>query len=108
MHLLAEGETVVGRDSKAGLVLEDARISRRHAVLTRLAGRVLVADLGSRNGTFLNGRRLEGAVQPLAAGDVLKVGDFTLVFDPQEAILFAEDPARKAESGAAALCGDCA
>jgi hypothetical protein len=93
MHLLAEGETVVGRDSKAGLVLEDARISRRHAVLTRLAGRVLVADLGSRNGTFLNGRRLEGAVQPLAAGDVLKVGDFTLVFDPQEAILFAEDPA---------------
>ncbi len=93
MHLLAEGETVVGRDTKAGLVLEDARISRRHAVLTRLAGRVHVADLGSRNGTFLNGRRVEGAVQPLAPGDVLRVGDFTLVFDPQDAIVFAEDPA---------------
>lgn len=93
MHLLAAGETVVGRDSKAGLVLEDARISRRHAVLTRAGGRVVVADLGSRNGTFLNGKRVEGAVQPLAPGDVLKVGDFTLVFDPQEAIVFAQDPA---------------
>ena len=93
MHLLAEGETVVGRDAKAGLVLEDARISRRHAVLTRTGGRVVVADLGSRNGTFLNGRRVEGAVQPLAPGDVLKVGDFTLVFDPQDAIVFAQDPA---------------
>lgn len=93
MHLLADGETVVGRDSRAGLVLEDARISRRHAVLTRAGGRVVVADLGSRNGTFLNGRRVEGAAQALAPGDVLKVGDFTLVFDPQEAIVFAQDPA---------------
>ncbi len=92
VHRLADGETVVGREAKAGLVLEDARISRRHAVLTRTPGRVVIADLGSRNGTFLNGTRLEGPAQALAPGDVLKVGDFTLVFDPQDAILFAPDP----------------
>lgn len=93
MHLLAEGETVVGRDAKAGLVLDDARISRRHALISRAGPRVTVADLGSRNGTFLNGRKVEGAAAALAPGDLLKVGDFTLVFEPRDAILFAQDPA---------------
>lgn len=93
MHLLAEGETVVGRDAKAGLALEDARISRRHALLTRSGSRVVVSDLGSRNGTFLNGRRVDSVAQRLTPGDVLKVGDFTLVFDPQGAIVFAQNPA---------------
>ncbi len=93
MHILEQGETVVGRDASAGLVLDDARISRRHAVLTRTGVGVVVADLGSRNGTFLNGTRIEGGARALAAGDVLKVGDFTLAFEPQDEILFAQDPA---------------
>ncbi len=93
MHVLEQGETVIGRDASAGLVLDDARISRRHAVLTRTGAGVVVADLGSRNGTFLNGTRIEGGARALAAGDVLEVGDFTLVFEPQDAILFAQDPA---------------
>lgn len=93
MHVLEQGETVVGRDASTGLVLDDARISRRHAVLTRTGAGVVVADLGSRNGTFLNGTRIEGGARRLAAGDVLKVGDFTLAFEPQDAILFAQDPA---------------
>lgn len=93
MHLLAEGETVVGRDGRAGLVLEDARISRRHAALMRSGGRVTITDLASRNGTFLNGRRVGDDAQLLAPGDVLKVGDFTLVVDPQDAVVFAQDPA---------------
>jgi adenylate cyclase len=92
-HLLAEGETAIGRDGKAGIMLDDARVSRRHALLVRDGGRVTVTDLASRNGTFLNGRRLGAAAETLAPGDVLKVGDFTVVFAPIESIPFAEEPA---------------
>ena len=92
-HPLVEGETTIGRDGKAGLMLDDARVSRRHALLMREAPRVTVTDLASRNGTFLNGRRLGAAAETLAPGDVLKVGDFTVVFEPVESIPFAEEPA---------------
>ena len=89
-HLLAEGETILGRDARAGLVLDDARISRRHAQLVREGATVTAADLASRNGTFLNGRRLGDATEVLRPGDVLKVGDFTIVFEPEDAIPFVE------------------
>ena len=90
-HQLAEGETVVGRDLSVGLVLDDARISRRHAVLTRTGPGAVVSDLASRNGTFLNGRRLASGPEVLTPGDVLKIGDFTLVFEAPDAIRFAQD-----------------
>ncbi len=92
-HLLVEGETAIGRDGKAGLTLDDARVSRRHALLMREGPKVTVTDLASRNGTFLNGRRLGAAAETLTPGDVLKVGDFTVVFEPIESIPFAEEPA---------------
>lgn len=93
VHVLAGGETVIGRDARAGLVLDDARISRRHALLVRDGARVTLTDLASRNGSFVNGRRLGVAPEVLTPGDLLKVGDFTLVFDPPESIPFAEEPA---------------
>lgn len=93
MQTLAAGETAIGRDARAGLVLDDARISRRHALLVRDEARVMLTDLASRNGTFLNGRRLGAAPEVLAPGDVVKVGDFTLVFEPAESIPFTEEPA---------------
>ena len=93
MHALAIGETAIGRDARAGLVLDDARISRRHALLVRDDARVMVTDLASRNGTFLNGRKLGAGPEMLAPGDVVKVGDFTLVFEPVESIPFTEEPA---------------
>ncbi|MGE0815887.1 MAG: adenylate/guanylate cyclase domain-containing protein [Vicinamibacterales bacterium] len=89
-HALPEGETTVGR-AQAGLVLDDARISRRHARFIRAGEMVTVEDLGSRNGTFLNGRRLGAEPERLAPNDVLKVGDFTLVFEPTDAIPFADE-----------------
>lgn len=93
MHALAVGETAIGRDGRAGLVLDDARISRRHALLVRDDARVMLADLASRNGTFLNGRKLGTGPEVLAPGDVIKVGDFTIVFEPAESIPFTEEPA---------------
>lgn len=66
-------ELVVGRDADADLVLDDATVSRRHAVLAVAAGRVTVEDLGSSNGSFVNGRRVQGETE-LAAGDLLRLG----------------------------------
>jgi predicted component of type VI protein secretion system len=53
------GELVIGREG-ASLVIEDDRVSRRHAIVRALPGALEVEDLGSTNGTFVDGRRLDG------------------------------------------------
>ncbi len=65
-------ELVIGR-ADADVVVDDGEISRRHAVVRPLPDGVEVEDLGSRNGTLLNGRRLKAptALQP---GDRISVG----------------------------------
>lgn len=73
---------VIGRDDGCDLVLSDSKVSRRHTYLIRLDdGTVEVGDLGSSNGTFLNGRRLEQPT-PLTPGDTIAVGAAKIGFDP--------------------------
>lgn len=67
-----DGELVIGRED-AGLTIDDEEISRRHAILRTHAEGVEVEDLGSRNGTFVNGQRIATATR-LAGGDSLKLG----------------------------------
>jgi pSer/pThr/pTyr-binding forkhead associated (FHA) protein len=56
-------------------------VSRRHACIHRSAKNVFIEDLGSFNGTFLNGQRLQPSEKyPLAAGDVLHLGQLRLQF----------------------------
>ena len=71
--VISAGESLeVGRDATCNLVLTDASVSRRHARLQG-DGRVFdVVDLGSRNGTFVNGRQVQQAA--VALGDRLEVG----------------------------------
>lgn len=58
---LAEGQRlVVGRDPSAGLFIDDASLSRRHARFSREGADVWVEDLGSTNGTLLGSQRLSG------------------------------------------------
>lgn len=69
---LDEDTLVVGRSEDADLALQDRFLSRRHARLYRDGERLLVEDLGSQNGTFVNDRRIEGPTE-LQPGDVVRM-----------------------------------
>jgi len=68
----------IGRDEAGDLVLDDANVSRAHAVLSFDGAVARVEDLQSRNGTWVDERRIQGAVA-LATGSVLRVGHARLV-----------------------------
>lgn len=72
------GEVVLGREGD--LELGDDEVSRRHARLRTVGGEVEVEDLGSLNGTFVNGRRIASATR-LHAGDLVVLGDTTLAVE---------------------------
>ena len=63
------------------MVLDDTTVSRRHATITRKPGGFELADLGSTNGTFVNGRQVR---KPIAvkSGDEIKFGSARLLSDP--------------------------
>src|ERR687891_2750684 len=65
-------ELVIGR-ADADLVVDDAEISRRHAVVRPVAGGIEVEDLGSLNGTFVDGERISAPAR-LKPGATLKLG----------------------------------
>ncbi len=71
-----EGEMVVGRASSARVELVDPSVSRRHASISIVNGVPVVRDLGSRNGTFVNGERIRSCT--LKNGDVLTFGNTEL------------------------------
>jgi FHA domain len=73
-----DGELILGREqASADLVIPDPGVSRRHARILAQNGAVIVEDLGSSNGTYVNGERISGPVQ-LGAGDELQLGDTIL------------------------------
>lgn len=74
---LGRGEHVIGRGSTCSVRIDDPVSSRRHAVVRVAADGVTVADLGSTNGTRLDGDSVRDKV-PLAPGQLLRVGDSVL------------------------------
>ncbi len=74
-----EGEHVLGRDPDVEIFLNSPGVSRRHARITVAAGRATIEDLGSKNGTFVGERRLEGP-SALHDGDRVRLGSQLLVF----------------------------
>ena len=79
LHSLSEdGELTVGRDPEAAVRIGDRSASRQHARLSVQGGAVRITDLGSRNGTWVNGERLR-APRLLTSGDVVTIGTLTLV-----------------------------
>jgi len=76
---LSPGENTIGRDLGAGLCLEAASVSRLHARIVVDGTDAILEDLGSKNGTQLNGEPLEGA-RPLHDGDDVRLGNVRLLF----------------------------
>ncbi len=76
---LREGRNIIGRDPGAQIRLDSAAVSRRHAVVSVSGEEVVLQDLGSRNGTRVNGEKLEAA-RPLRAGDEIRIAQFAIRF----------------------------
>jgi len=76
---LADTVVDIGRQEECVISIPSSKVSRRHASVQRVLGRYTVTDLGSTNGTFLNGQRLEKA-QQLKDGDKIKVGELVLKY----------------------------
>ena len=76
--LQARAPLEIGRSKQSGISLHDSEVSRRHARLAAHDGTLFVEDLESRNGTFLNGRRVTEAIE-VREGDAIDVGTTRLV-----------------------------
>ena len=74
--------TTIGRDVGVDVPLEDGRASRRHAAITLAHGYWVLKDLQSRNGTCLEGKRIDQAI--LKEGSAISIGATTLTFHPGE------------------------
>ena len=71
-------DIVIGRDADVGVPVQDDGVSRRHCAIRRDAvGEFIIEDLGSRNGTFVNGIRIGTA--PLHSGDKVAIGTATIL-----------------------------
>src|SRR5262245_52972753 len=81
---IGDGIHTVGRTPENALALPDAAVSRRHAELRIDNGQLVLRDLGSMNGTFVNGVQLKGE-QKLVPGDQVRFGQVVLTVDGVQA-----------------------
>ena len=77
--MLDGGPVTIGRATDNALVLRDARVSRYHGRLQARSGALVYSDLGSTNGSRVNGIEVDEVV--LGAGDRIEVGDTVLVVE---------------------------
>jgi pSer/pThr/pTyr-binding forkhead associated (FHA) protein len=73
-HKLGAGTTIAGRQEGCQLQIKSSQVSRRHCELFEKKGLLMVKDLGSSNGTFVNGEKVEGQ-RVLEPGDELTLGN---------------------------------
>jgi ABC-type multidrug transport system ATPase subunit/pSer/pThr/pTyr-binding forkhead associated (FHA) protein len=98
---LTDEETVIGRDSSqdSDIIISSPAVSRRHARIFRTGNTYYLQDLGSSNGTFLNGQRLDDNPRSLKTGDRVGLGrSIVLVFEGPESAPF-QQPDERASHG---------
>jgi len=76
---LESGELVIGRDAQCNAVIPDVSVSRRHSRLGRVENDFVIEDLGSRNGTYVDGVAVMSCV--LRGGDEVQIGRYLFYFD---------------------------
>ena len=98
---LSKPSQTLGRHADCDIVLDDDEASRQHARLEIKAGDILLQDLGSTNGTYLNNREIRG-VSKVVGGDIITIGEHSfLVVTPDvsaDATIFGARIAREASS----------
>jgi DNA-binding winged helix-turn-helix (wHTH) protein len=77
---LVTGENIVGRDEAASVRLDDPMVSRRHARILVSGSGALIEDLGSKNGTFIDGQPIAAGPMPLRNGIQLAFGTVLVVY----------------------------
>jgi predicted component of type VI protein secretion system len=94
---LSTPEVTIGRETSNTITINDAEVSRKHAKMELRGSAYAIQDLGSTNGTFVNGKRITG-VQVLNAGDVVSFGEtIVLVYEAavdQNATVVSSAPPR--------------
>lgn len=81
VYALEGDQITIGRDATNDIPINDAEVSRRHARMTFQGGKFVLEDLGSTNGTHVNGQRLTGP-RVLKSGEVISLGEqIVLVFE---------------------------
>ncbi|HMP89671.1 MAG TPA: FHA domain-containing protein [Kiritimatiellia bacterium] len=76
---LGERSITIGRSPDADIILLDEKVSRVHCGIRLWDGEFYIKDLKSKNGTYVNGRRVE--VSKLKTSDVIKIGTYTFTFE---------------------------
>jgi predicted component of type VI protein secretion system len=95
-------QIIIGRDAASNVAINDAEVSRRHASLMFQGGKYVIEDLGSTNGTFVNGQRLVSSTV-LKSGDVVSLGEqIVLMYEALSADAGATMIGRKAPARPAA------
>jgi pSer/pThr/pTyr-binding forkhead associated (FHA) protein len=84
-YLLDEDEITVGRDTRADILLDDATVSRQHAVFRRVDHHYVIEDAGSLNGTYVNMERVDSSA--LKNGDSIMIGKFRMLFFTKSAVV---------------------
>ncbi len=78
---LVGDQLTIGRDSSNAVAINDSEVSRKNSRLSFQGGKYVIEDLGSTNGTFVNGKRLTGPIV-LKPGDVVSLGEqIVLMYD---------------------------
>jgi pSer/pThr/pTyr-binding forkhead associated (FHA) protein len=79
-YAIAEEQLTIGRHPDSDIFLDDITVSRRHVELKIGSTGYVLSDVGSLNGTYLNGERLEATEAILTNGDDLQIGKFKLLY----------------------------
>jgi DNA-binding winged helix-turn-helix (wHTH) protein len=76
---LFPGENVIGREGDGVILVKSSTVSRRHARIAIDGSGAVVDDLGSKNGTYVNDRRIDGPT-PVVDGDQIRIGSLLFTF----------------------------